>query len=533
MIDLIGIKRRLFPGKIVFWRKLFTLGLIIFMFSSCKKHEIHLLPGPEAIISGTGYFSFGKKIYFSSTGTSTSLDNYVTELLQQGSVSTAVGKPNFYHRKITLEVLKSSNDLGDEGYILDIRRRSIRMQANTDRGIFYAVQTLKQILPPGFFQEGNKDSRKIQAPCVRIEDRPKYAWRGFLLDTGRQYHTPEFIKQFIDMLALFKINVFHWHLTENDGWRIASERYPKLHEVGGFVADGPQQHGYYTRAELIDIVEYARYRYIDIMPEIDLPGHADAALTAYPEYSCFGKPPVKTVGHSPHLFCGGNEASYAFLKEVIDEVCEIFPFAFIHLGGDEAPKDHWDQCPRCQAKITEQNLKNSQELQQYFSNRLAEHLIRNDRISVFWEDVLDQGNFPLPDETVIQWWRSRGRNDLGMQQAFERGLRVIASPNNFSYLNYPEVPWRGYMQNRTFDLETVYTSNPAHIENPDPLLLGITTCLWTDYNLTMDMISDRVFPRFLALAEQKWSQNPLPEYEEFLKTIEVVLNKEVVKKHTK
>lgn len=516
LVKLRDLKFRVFLRP--FSTGILLLSIILLILPiSCTLNELPvIIPGPENITAGKGQFEFHEKTAFTS-------DPEISEELIDyflGTLGKAMGimpEKSKSPRKsdIVFTLLADNNELGEEGYILDISRKKISIQANTGKGVFYGIQSLFQMMPAGFFSENMGIESIWKVNCVRITDRPKYSWRGFMLDSGRQYHTMDFLKRYMDMLALFKINVFHWHLTENDGWRMEIPLYPKLTETGAFVANGPEQKGFYTSDEMKELVEYAKSRYIEIMPEIDLPGHADAALTAYPELSCLGKVPEKVEGHSPYLFCGGNENTYTFLKNVLEEVCEIFPFEYIHLGGDEAPKDIWDTCPLCQRKIREKRLDNSHELQQYFSSRLAEFLIDKDRTPVFWEDVLYHGDINLPQRTVIQWWAYRSQQDLGLRLAIERNHRVINSPNYYTYLNFPVKPWMGYQANRTFDFHTAYTMNPGHIEPRNPMILGMTACLWTDYNLVQEMLDERVFPRFFAISEQMWNPNKLEDWEVF------------------
>ncbi len=471
-----------------------------------------IIPTPLAYAESNGSYRFRDGFSFYSHNTDSLLDTYFLDAISKSMGYQASIKKSRSRKGIAFEVLDSPEtaELGAEGYMLDVTQRAISIRARTSHGIFNGIQTLFQLLPPAFFRgvpDGNHHD--WEARCVSITDKPRDTWRAFMLDSGRQYHTPEFIKRYLDLMALYKMNVFHWHLTENDGWRAEIAAYPELTKTGAFVATGEEQQGYYSRETMLDIVEYARARYINIMPEIDLPGHADAALTAYPEYSCLGKLPEKVEGHSPFLFCAGKEETYRFLEDVLDEICEIFPFQYIHTGGDEAMKEIWDICPNCQATIKREGLIDSHELQQYFSDKLAQYLIAKGRTPVFWEDVLYHGDIELPASTVIQWWNYRSRGDLGFRLATDRGHRVIASPNYYTYLNFPLTPWRGYHENRTFDMATAYLNNPAHLASSHPLVMGMTACLWTDFNLTSDLADQRVFPRLLALSEHMWNTKPL------------------------
>lgn len=420
-----------------------------------------------------------------------------------------------YKASEDIKLGRSNLDLGREGYELEIGEGGIEIRANGKPGEFYARQSLSQLIG---------DSEGGILPCVQIVDRPKYAWRGFMIDSGRQYQRMETIKGLLDRMAMLKMNVFHWHLTENDGWRIEIKKYPQLTQVGAFVADGREQQGFYTREDIREIVRYAAERQIMVVPEIDIPGHADAALEAYPEMTCSGQPPKSHGGHSPYLFCGGREDVDQFLFDILDEVCELFPSEYIHIGGDEAPKSEWRNCAACRKRMRELGLKNAHELQIAMSNRLARHLAKRGRKAICWSDVVTIPGQKLEGNVVIQWWNWRGHKDEALRQAIRRKIKVIASPNYYSYLNFPETePWKGYQKNRTFDLRTCYERNPGDRRKPDlaerEALLGMECCLWTDYNLTEDLLDKRIFPRIFALAEQMWSQAERLPFDEFKERI--------------
>ena len=375
------------------------------------------------------------------------------------------------------------------------------------------------MLPAEIYSKCKGGSISLKLPCLIIKDLPKYSWRSFMLDSGRQYQTIEFIKRYLDYLAMLKINIFHWHLTEGQGWRIEIKKYPKLTEVGAFVANGEEQQGFYTQEEIKEIVEYAKDRFITVVPEIDLPGHSEAALIAYPEYTCFGNTPETVMEYSANLFCGGNEKTYQFLQNILDEVCELFPGEYIHLGGDEAPKDNWDSCCVCQERIKQENLNNSHELQVYFSSRLANYLKQINKKVILWGDIVEQPAQKLPDNVVIYWWNYRRKKDLAFQNALANGYQVICGTNYYTYLNFPVTPWSQYKTDRTFDIKTAYEKNPSDIQVPNKLVVGMATCLWTDWNVKMSMIDKRVFPRIFVMAEQMWNLNDKIPFDEFYKKV--------------
>lgn len=430
-----------------------------------------------------------------------------------------------------LEVLKSDSgdiilcvnpdlrNLGKEGYVLLVTEDKIKISSNSETGIFYGIQSLLQLLPIEV-QAGKKHEltgELIQG--IEVIDQPKYTWRSFMLDSGRQYQTPKFIKRYLDYMAMLKMNVFHWHLTEGQGWRIEIKKYPKLTELGSQVASGKEQQGYYSQEEIRDIVSYAQQLHITVVPEIDVPGHSEAALSAYPEMSCFREAPESVMGFSSNLFCGGREKTYKFLQDILDEVCELFPSEYIHLGGDEAPKKNWDKCPDCQNRINKEKLQNSHDLQLYFSSRLANYLKTKGKKAIFWGDVVYHEGDTLPDNVVVHWWNWRGHTDIALKNAIKRGHEVICNPNYYTYLNFPVTPWTKYNIDRTFDLRTTYEQNPSDLIKPHQLVLGLGCCLWTDWYVQEYMIDRRVFPRIFSLSEQMWSKSERLPFEEFYEKV--------------
>ncbi len=391
-----------------------------------------------------------------------------------------------------------------DGYFLEVTQDKVVVKYSTPGGRLYAGQAL-DALKRVSARNGKAGEGKL--PCCVIKDYPRCRWRGLLLDSGRQYQSVETIKKELDLLFSLRMNVFHWHLTEGLGWRLEIRKYPELAAKGAFVSEGPGQQGYYSREDVRELVGYAARRNITIVPEIDIPGHCEAALFSYPEYGCFGRrPEIPQTGFTDCIFCAGKDSTLEFLKDVLDEVCELFPSEYIHLGGDEAPKGNWDRCPDCGRRISENGLKDSRELQLWLSAVMASYLKTKGRKAIFWEDVISEADYPLPDNVVIQWWNYRRNADRNYRKAIEKGYPVICSPNRCMYLNFPETPWRGYGEDRTFSLEDAWSRNPADaaLAENNPLTLGAECALWTDYGLTEDMLDARLFPRIYALAELMW-----------------------------
>lgn len=386
-----------------------------------------------------------------------------------------------------------------EGYRITITQTCINIEASKRTGFLYALTTLRQ------WSQTEDDTLTI--PCGKIADRPLTTWRGFLLDSGRQYQSPKTIKKYLDMMALLKMNRFHWHLTEGLGWRLEIKRYPELTRIGCRVGKGKEQQGYYSQKEVKDIIHYAEERGITIVPEVDMPGHAEAALIAYPHLGCFGENiQVPKNGFTHHIFCAGKESTLRFLKNVLDEVCELFPSTEIHLGGDEAPKNNWNKCPDCQQRINHYGLRDTHDLQLWFAAYMADYLKSKGRKAIYWGDLVYREGYPLPDNIIIQWWNYRGHKDLALKQAKSAGLKVLCSTNTYTYLNFPLTPWRGYGADRTFDLRDVYEHNPSAevLRNDTTQVIGMECALWTDDGVLEYMIDRRLFPRIFTLAEQMW-----------------------------
>lgn len=412
----------------------------------------------------------------------------------------------------------------EEGYVITIKANTITIEGKTPRGVFYGVQTLRKSLPL-------EKAKSVTFPAARIVDYPRFAYRGTMLDCARHYFKMSFIKEFIDMLALHNVNTFHWHLTEDQGWRAQIDRYPKLTEVGSKRAqtvigrmtdlyDETPYGGYYTKDEMREVVKYAADRYITVIPEIDMPGHMLAALAAYPELGCTGGPykVAETWGVFPDILCAGHPETYEFVNNVLDEIIEIFPSKYIHIGGDEAPRARWKTCPRCQAEIKRLGLKGSNgfpaeaQLQAHFMNQAAKHLAEKGRNIIGWDEILegdvDKGT------TVMSW---RGVN--GGIEAAKRGLDAIMTPVNYYYLDYYQ------RKDNTMTLiggflpvETTYGYNPVPDDAAPELkkhVKGVQANLWTEYVIGRDLAFFQLLPRVAAMAETGWTENDKKDFASF------------------
>lgn len=413
--------------------------------------------------------------------------------------------------------------LSREGYTLTITSHALTITAPTPTGVFYGLQTLRQLLPPEIERRAPVPNPSWQIPCLIIEDAPRFSWRGFMLDEGRHFHGKETVLRLLDWMALQKLNIFHWHLTEDQGWRIEIKQFPRLTEIGSHRTgtsqsmfggtDGIPHSGFYTQEEIKIIVAYAAERHITIVPEIEIPGHSLAALAAYPELSCTGGPfEVATrFGIFPDIYCAGKEQTFTFLTTVLEEVMTLFPGPYLHIGGDEAPKARWKKCPACQTRIRQENLKDARALQVYFTNRIAAYLSTHGHRALGWNQILHEG---LDPQALVQYW-------VGGQQpilnALQEGRDVIMSDFRYTYLNYSY---------SLASLKTAYEYDPVPKGLPPQAashLLGLESALWTEFIPTRARLDYQAFPRLLAHAETNWTPLTRKNYADFQRRLTAFL----------
>lgn len=397
--------------------------------------------------------------------------------------------------------------LGAEEYRLTVTKSGISLSAGSDAGLFYAEKTLEQL----------KVLCGGKIPCCEIKDRPRFDYRGFMIDCARHTFPVAQLKKMIDAAALFKMNVFHWHLSDDQGFRIALDGTPELTEksttrrcdrFGTHIISDEPYGGCFTKAEIREVIEYCKERFITVIPELDLPGHTSAILHAHPELSCKGEPVEIKVSQGIYkdIFCAGNPDTYTFLKKIIDELCELFPAPYFHIGGDEAPGDNWQSCEKCRAEMARLGIKNTHDYQCLFANRIAEMLIENGKTPVCWNDILKGDG--LDDRVVIQRWMDTAEHSV---KAANGGRKMIAS--NFSpyYLDYPY---------SSYPLKKVYSFEPATrrlSETGRQNLIGTEAPLWTEYVNTNERMEYLCLPRWLAVAESAWSTPENKDYRLFHK----------------
>lgn len=399
--------------------------------------------------------------------------------------------------KLLIRVGADAADLGPEGYTLLVANHGVLLTARTPAGAFYGVQTLRQLL-------SRTAEGAVEIQRAHVQDQPRYRWRGLLLDCCRHYMDKEFVKRYIDLLAYHKLNTLHWHLTEDQGWRVEIKQYPRLTEIGAWRGAGAERRGgFYSQDDIREIVAYAARRHVTIVPEIEAPGHCQAALAAYPELSCSGGPFEVSTRWGVHkdVYCAGNERVFEFLENVLAEVVELFPSEYIHVGGDECPKERWQACEKCQARIRSEGLKDEDELQSYFIRRLEKLLNARGRRLIGWDEILEGG---LAPRATVQSWR--GMN--GAIAAARAGHDVICSPTQHCYLDYPQAPTEdnhGWMKLTTLEQAYAFEPTPPELDAAQARhVLGIEACMWTEH-APQERVDWQVFPRLCALAEAAWS----------------------------
>ncbi len=483
---------------------LLIAGLLIIMKTSLQA-QIQIIPKPQESKILNGNFIFTPDIFFDAPGISSNLKSYFKDYLSNQYRIKLTDKNNKEASSIILQIDKNFLNTKPEAYSLNITSNKIEIISSSEEGIFRGIQTLWQLLP---YKEKNAGQIKIQN--CEITDWPQFSWRGLNLDCARHFMTKDFIKRYIDILAYYKFNILHWHLTDDQGWRIEIKKYPKLTQIGAWrkEADGSIYGGFYTQQDIKEIVAYAKSRYITIVPEIEMPGHCTASLAAYPENSCTGGPfdVAITWGVFKDVYCAGRDSTFTFLENILDEVINLFPGKYIHIGGDEVPKDRWKECPLCQARIKSEGLKNEEELQSYFIKRISNYLNSKGKQVIGWDEILQGG---LAPGAIVESWQSF----QGAVEAANLEHYSLSSPASFTYLNSsPE----------DLDLHTVYSFNPIPDSlpaNETKFILGGEASLWTE-NCPQEKVDSQLFPRILALSEVFWTDPQNRDFKEFHSRVE-------------
>lgn len=487
-----------------------------------------LIPAPASLAPAEGSFHFdaGTPVHASAEA----------ERRVAGLFSTLVGKTNGIEPALSAGssaggitfAIDPDAPAAAEGYVLDVASDGVRVTASDERGLFYGAVTLWQLL-------SSSPAEAVRIPALRIEDAPRFAWRGFMLDSARHFWSVDQVKRVLDAMAAHKLNTFHWHLTDDQGWRIEIKRHPRLTEVGscrvpageaGRKADGtPHLYcGYYTQEQIRDVVRYAAERHITVVPEIDVPGHAQAAVAAYPEHGVVDGPtePSPNWGVNPYLF-NPQEATLQFLEDILAEVIELFPGRYVHIGGDEAAKYQWEASPAVQARIRELGLRDEEEMQSYMLKRLERFLAAHDRRLIGWDEIIE-GGLP-PQATVMSW-----RGTEGGIVAATHGHDVVMAPGHTVYLDFlqTDLPDEPPGRPKFTPMQKIYAFDPVPAELDAAQrkhVLGVQANMWTEHTRTFERLQHNVFPRLSALAEIAWTPLERKDYEDFLQRLPAQLQR--------
>lgn len=502
--------------------------------SSGSKEPLTIIPYPNSVTMHSGSFDAAGADFHCSEGTSTMERKAVSEFASALAAASGTECNVTEGNSGSGFVFLADSTIADEAYELKVRKNKVTVKAGSYNGFLYAIETLKQMLPVEIYAGAPAPDKDWTLPCVTIKDAPRFAYRGQHLDVARHFFDVAEVKKVLDMMAIHKMNVLHWHLTDDQGWRVEIERYPELTEKGsvreGTVIgkdwdryDNIPYGGYYTQDEIKAVIEYAAEKGITVIPEIDLPGHMLAALTAYPQLGCTGGP-YKVWGRwgvADDVLCAGKEETMVFLENVLAEIAGLFPSEYIHIGGDECPKVRWEKCPVCQAKIKELGLKDTDEfsaehyLQSYVMERMEKFLAGKGKKIIGWDEILE--GTPGPDATIMSW-----RGSEGGIKASKMGHDVIMTPNSHFYFDYYQAPdpstepfgIGGYIP-----VEKVYSYEP-YTEDMDEAarehILGIQANLWTEYIKDNSHLEYMLYPRQAALAEVQWCMPETKDWERFL-----------------
>lgn len=492
-----------------------------------------IVPKPLSCTPADGVFTLTSKTVVRAASESlVSAGRIFTEDLAAVTGSTLVVRKSAAREGAVNLAVDSS--LAEEQYTLKITKTGIWIAGGSNRAVFYGLQSLLQIVAA---TESGKTGYALSA--VTISDKPHFEYRGGMLDVCRHIFSVDDVKKYIDILALHKINKFHWHLTEDQGWRIEIKRYPELSKVGAYrnetligrnrhskTYDGTRYGGVFTQDQVREVVAYAAARYIDIIPEIEMPGHAVAALTTYPHLGCTGGPyEVWTRwGISKNIFCAGKETTFEFIENVLSEVLELFPYKYIHIGGDEAPREAWTKCPHCQKRIKDEGLKDEHQLQSYFMERVEKWLNERGRSIIGWDEILQGGI--SKSATVMSW-----RGTKGGIAAAKLGNYVVMAPNTFCYIDYyqtsdPQANGEPLANGRKpVTLRKAYSLDPYQGLNSEQqkYIKGVQMNLWTEYIATFRHAQHMLLPRIAALAETGWSYGN-KDYDDFSRRMHLLRN---------
>ena len=515
---------------------LMLFGFIVFCMSCTQqkngietKNSIKVIPQPKSVKSLNSSFAVTSETRIITNSkddkilsTAQLLSGALSQILEN-DINVSSDDEN---QKNIIVLSESGEDksLGKEGYTLIVDKNRIMIKGQP-AGLFYGMQTLLQLIP---VESAGND--KILIPACEINDQPRFVWRGMHLDVSRHFFGPKMIKKYIDIMAMYKLNTFHWHLTDDQGWRIEIEKYPLLTEIGAWregtgkekwnyimkpVSEGkPRYGGYYTKKEVREIIEYAAKRFITVVPEIELPGHSFAALLSYPDLSCSGIPwkkPNNVPFEFSDPFCAGNDKTFEFFDNILSEVIDLFPSEYIHIGGDECKKTPWEHCEKCQKRMATENLENVEELQSYFIKRIEKIVMSKGRRIIGWNEILEGGL--APEATVMSW-----QGEKGGIEAAKHGNAVVMTPGKYLYFNRDQFIPELTSNPKALFIKDVYNYNPVPAElnaKEQELIWGAQGCLWSEFLYSEEILEVQLLPRLQAMAEMVWTSMDNKDWNSF------------------
>jgi hexosaminidase len=512
--------------------------VVLFSFAAtARAAEPAIIPAPQEMKAQDGVFVLRPETEVLADGPVRQTAMFLAERLRHG---TGFGLPiRSTTKPPTGNILLTTKDadptLGKEGYELTVTPDSVVIRAKTQAGFFYGAETFLQLLPPQVLGGAPASGVAWESPCVQIKDQPRFQWRGLMLDVSRHFFTPREVENVLDAMALHKLNVFHWHLVDDQGWRIQIKKYPRLTEVGAWrkkinfgldpkatTAYGPDGRygGFYTPTDIREVVRYAATRHITIVPEIEMPGHSSAALAAYPQFSCTGGPFSTDVsgGVYPGVYCAGNDGTFGFLDDVLTEVFDLFPGKYIHVGGDEVPTTTWRECPKCQARKKSENLTSDRQLESYFIQRIEKFVNAHGKTLVGWSEIREGG---LAKNAVVMDWIG------GAVEAATAGHDVVMTPQKYCYLDHYQSKDHvkepkaigGFLPLReAYSFEPIPQNLPEQFQSH---ILGPQGNLWAEYIPNIKHAEYMIFPRESALAEVGWSSKETRNFDDFLRRLKV------------
>ncbi|MDN5202147.1 family 20 glycosylhydrolase [Fulvivirgaceae bacterium BMA10] len=532
--------------------KAFTLVIVMMALNSCNvpsqkvftENDIQIIPKPVSTVLGEGSFTFNKNTKFQVT----SEDQRSAAAALTDRFSIVAG----FSPEIITEGQSANNavifvvdeKLKEDAYELSIKKDQINIKAGQPGGFLYGVQTLRQLLPTAIESQNIEPDIDWSVPVIKVKDHPRFKWRGLMLDVSRHFFKKDYIKEVIDGLARHKMNVLHFHLVDDQGWRIEIKKYPKLTEIGAWRVDHEDKHwnarpkasrdekgtygGFYTQDDIREIIAYAQSKNIEVVPEIEMPAHVSSAIASYPELACFDNPvpisvPSGGVWPITDIYCAGKEHTFEFLENVLLEVMELFPSKYIHIGGDEATKTNWKKCPHCQRRMKTENLKSEEELQSYFIRRMERFLSIHDRVLIGWDEILEGGL--APGATVMSW-----RGVKGGLEAANDGHEVVMTPNSHCYFDHYQGPQGdeplaigGYLPlNKVYQFDPVVESMT---EEQASYVLGGQANLWAEYIPTTSHSEYMIYPRLAALSEAVWSPKESRDWQDFSTRVQTMFER--------